>query len=79
METKLDAYNVFGKTLKTLRSDVDMTQSELAYATSLDRTFISMLERGLRQPSLYSLFKIAEAFNKKPSEIVIMMEKKMEA
>ena len=79
MESKLDTHNVFGKTLKSLRADVDMTQSELAYATSLDRTFISMLERGLRQPSLYSLFKIAEAFNKKPSEIVSMMENKMDA
>lgn len=49
----------FGYVLKTIRSDQGLTQEQLAFKSNLDRTFISMLERGLRQPSLTSIFSIS--------------------
>jgi transcriptional regulator with XRE-family HTH domain len=60
----------FGEQLKELRNKRGLTQEELATDCGLDRTYISMLERGLRQPTLATLFKIAEVLNVSPSLIV---------
>ena len=51
----------FGLVLRDLRSAADLSQERLADATGLDRTFISLLERGLRQPSLSTLLALSEA------------------
>ncbi|MFD2328612.1 helix-turn-helix domain-containing protein [Cohnella sp. GCM10020058] len=40
----------------------------------MDRTYISMLERGVHQPSLNSLMAIAKATNMKASELVRLYE-----
>lgn len=37
----------FGEYLKTVRKDSDKSQAELAFDASMDRTYVSLLERGL--------------------------------
>ncbi|WP_082889414.1 helix-turn-helix domain-containing protein [Methylomonas koyamae] len=49
----------FGAVLKKARSDKGFSQEQLALSCDLDRTFISMLERGQRQPSLTSILTIS--------------------
>ena len=49
----------FGITLKAARTEKGMSQEQLALNCNLDRTFISMLERGQRQPSLTSILSIS--------------------
>ena len=49
----------FGTVLKQARSDKGFSQEQLALSCDLDRTFISMLERGQRQPSLTSILAIS--------------------
>lgn len=53
----------FGVVLRRERNRVKLSQEELAHLSNLDRTFISLLERGLRQPSLNSIFSIANTLN----------------
>lgn len=53
----------FGIILKELRTSVGLSQEKLAFACGLDRTFISMLERGKRQPSLTSILILADALS----------------
>lgn len=65
----------FGKILRQLRTEGKFTQEELATDCGLDRTYISLLERGLRQPTLSTLFKIAEVLKVSPSSIVKTLEK----
>ncbi len=65
---------VFGLTLQTLRLKLNFSQSELAKASQIDRTFISLLERGLRQPSLTTIFSLAFALKMKPSELIAAVE-----
>jgi transcriptional regulator with XRE-family HTH domain len=36
----------------------------------MDRTFVSMLERGVRQPALSSIFALAKALGIAPGELV---------
>ncbi len=69
--------DAFGKTLKELRAKKKISQEALAHECSLDRTFISLLERGLRQPSLSTILKIAEALKVSPVEIMKKVVKKL--
>ncbi|MBC7740663.1 MAG: helix-turn-helix transcriptional regulator [Bdellovibrionaceae bacterium] len=67
----------FGLTLQTLRLAKNFSQAELAKASQIDRTFISLLERGIRQPSLTTVFHLANALDMKPSELVAAVEKRV--
>ena len=48
-----------GLKVKNQRNSLGLSQEELAERTSLDRTYISLLERGKRNPSLLTLMKVA--------------------
>ena len=69
--------NAFGNVLKGIRNKKNLTQEELAHKYDLDRTYISLLERGLRQPSLITLFQLGKALDLKPSKIVANVEDKL--
>ena len=60
----------FGQVLRETRNDRGMSQESLALACGLDRTFISLLERGQRQPTLSSIFAIAGALEITPSMLL---------
>ncbi len=59
--------NIFGKVLKNLRLESGYSQEKLALDCELDRTYISMLERGKRQPTLKTIFTLCEKLNCLPS------------
>lgn len=65
----------FGKILFGLRTEKALSQEALAAECELDRNYISLLERGLRQPTLTTIFKIAKALNMSPSSIITEVEK----
>ena len=65
----------FGKVLRKRRNQAGISQEKLALACNLDRTYISLLERGLRQPSLSTIFTIANELSLKPSVIIKEVEK----
>ncbi|MDP9996468.1 transcriptional regulator with XRE-family HTH domain [Variovorax boronicumulans] len=44
-----------GENLKRIRQERGLTQQNLAFAAEMDRTFVSLCERGATNPSLYSL------------------------
>jgi len=64
----------FGKILKEERKKAKLSQEELAFKTSLDRTYISLLERGLRQPSLTTIFEISKQLKIKPDSLIVKVE-----
>ena len=66
--------NAFGQVLRGYRKRINISQEALALECGLDRTFLSALERGVRQPSLKSLFKIANVLKVQPSQIVAEVE-----
>ncbi|MFC9712220.1 helix-turn-helix domain-containing protein [Paenibacillus sp. NPDC056933] len=68
---------IFGQVLKTIRKRNKMSQEKLAFQSNLDRTYISMLERGIHQPTLNSLLALAEALNMKASELVRLVEEEI--
>ena len=60
----------FGKTLRKHRESTGLSQEALAFACDLDRTYISLLERGLRQPSLTTIFVLADELAITPEQFV---------
>lgn len=59
----------FGKRLKALRLDHNLTQLELAEILDMSPNFIGMIERGERNTTIENVFKIARALNIKPSNL----------
>jgi transcriptional regulator with XRE-family HTH domain len=58
-----------GNRLRTLRLAKDYSQEKLAELTCLDRTYISGLERGKRNPSYLILRKLAEVLTVTPNQL----------
>ena len=68
MNINIDGH--FGEVLKVQRKVRKITQAKLAAKVKLDKTYISMLERGLRKPSLEVTINLAKALEIPPIEIV---------
>ena len=50
----------FGQILRSYRKKAGLSQEKLAAESELDRTYISLLERGLRQPSLTTILQLSK-------------------
>lgn len=68
----------FGIVLRQLRQKRNLSQEALALECGLDRTYVSLLERGLRQPSLKTVFALAESLNVRASRIVRDVEAELD-
>lgn len=53
----------FGQRLKQLRLQQDLSQEQLGLIAELDRTYISGIERGVRNVSLSNIFRLARALD----------------
>ena len=73
-EVVLDAEKI-GRTIRRLRNERGLSQEVFSGLAALDRTHYSKIERGLRTPSLETIFKIAQALEMRPSDLVREIEK----
>ncbi len=64
----------FGEILRKKRKEANYSQEKLAFECGLDRTYISLLERGLRQPTLVTVFKICGQLKIKPHVLIRELE-----
>jgi len=60
----------FGMTLRSVRKERNVSQDALSAIGDLDRTYPSLLERGLRGPTLAMLFRLADALGVEPTRLV---------
>ena len=65
----------FGIVLKKVRAENSLSQEKLAHICDLDRTYISLLERGKRKPTISTIFALALGLSVKPSDLVGATEK----
>jgi transcriptional regulator with XRE-family HTH domain len=64
----------FGLALRKHRLDAGMSQEQLGLASGVQRNFTSLIETGQNQPTITTLFKLAEALNVRPSKLVLETE-----
>lgn len=55
-----DLQEILGKNIRLARAAKGLSQEDLADLTGLDRTYISGVERGVRNPTIKVLQKISE-------------------
>ena len=67
---------IFGKLLQEQRKAKNISQEKLAKLADLDRTFISLIENGKRNPTFTTILKICSALEIEPSELFSIYEKK---
>lgn len=66
----MDIRKRVGANLKRLRSEMGLSQEAFADVADLHRTYISGLERGVRNPTITVLEKIAKALKVKPGRLL---------
>ena len=64
----------FGRVLRKLRRERGVSQEALALEADLQRNYISLIERGINQPKITTIFKLAAALNLHPSEMIAKVE-----
>ena len=69
MEIGKKAVRNFGKRVQGIRKSKRLSQEDLASEISVDRSYVSSLERGLRNPTLKTIARIAAALKLTISEL----------
>jgi transcriptional regulator with XRE-family HTH domain len=68
--TLVDPRHLLGRAIRSERVRRGMTQEELAERANLHWTYISGIERGIRNVSILSLFHIATALEMQVKDLV---------
>ena len=75
----MDVRKRVGINLKRLRLNLGLSQEEFAFESGLHRTYISGVERGLRNPTVLVLEKIAAALKVPSAELLEEMPRRMKS
>lgn len=67
----------FGKVLRSLRLEREMTQETLGFEADLQRHYISLLERGSSSPTLKSIFRLSSALEIPPDRLISLVVAEM--
>jgi len=66
----------FGKRIRELRKQKNLSQEDLAERAGLHYTYIGQVERGKKNPSLKSIEKIAKALDTSLPDLFLFLEKR---
>ena len=69
--------SAFGLVVREIRQELGLSQEALAMNSGLDRTFISLLERGQRQPSLSTIMSIAFSLGVTPCLLMTKVQDRL--
>jgi transcriptional regulator with XRE-family HTH domain len=69
MPPRSKAHARLGKAVKAIREERGLTQQEAAKRMSVPATFLSDIERGIRNPSWSTMLALGKALGVKVSEI----------
>jgi transcriptional regulator with XRE-family HTH domain len=64
----------FGKVLREIREQKGFSQEQLAETAGLDRSFISLVERGIQSPNIVVLLRIAHALGVSAADMIARTE-----
>lgn len=68
--THRDVLEKFGEKVQKIRKAQGISQEKLAFMLSMHRTYIGMVERGERNPTIRTLYKITKALKVKSNELL---------
>lgn len=66
----MDLRQVFAANLRRLRHESGISQEDLAYTASVNRSYVSKLEKGATYPGLEIMVKLARVLRVEPYELL---------
>lgn len=72
-----DLRRAFAQAIVERRDDLDVSQEMLAETSELSVSYVSLLERGQRNLTVYSAAKLAAALGMQTSQLVLLAEAKL--
>jgi len=66
---------MFGQVLREAREKAELTQEQLAFEARLHRTYISLMERDIKSPTLDVLLRLGKALNMPAADLVARVER----
>ena len=70
----MDPAIAFGHVLRTLRKKAKLSKEQLSFEAEIERNFVSLIERGVNQPTIRVIFKLASALGTSPSTMLSLVE-----
>jgi len=67
-----------GREIKKAREVLQQSQEALAFEAGIHRTYVSLIERGKKSPTLAVIVRLATALGIKPSELLRRVEVEFE-
>jgi transcriptional regulator with XRE-family HTH domain len=78
MPPRSQAHVALGKAIREIRIDQGLSQEAMALEANLHPTYVSGIERGLRNPSFTSLLRLADTLDIPVSEVLARAEASLE-
>ena len=67
----MDFPALVGRNVRRLRRAACLSQEELAHRAGMNRTYLSDIERGIRNPSLLMLFHVSSVLDVHPAILLV--------
>ncbi len=71
----LEAQRAFGRAVRKLRERKKLSQEELAADAKVHRNYIGLVERGVVNPTLWSIMRLAKALQTDASRLIAETER----
>ena len=66
-----EAFNrAFGEAVRESRVALGLSQEDLGFEAEMDRTYVSGIERGVRNPTVRTIARLARALQTRPSALM---------
>lgn len=66
----MDIRKRVGENVRRLRTEAGLSQEQFAFEADMHRTYVSGVERGLRNPTVTVLERMAKALKVKPEQLI---------
>jgi transcriptional regulator with XRE-family HTH domain len=66
----MDVVKLLGRNVRALRRERGLSQEEVAHRANMERSYVSDLERGTRNPSVRALGRLAAALDVDPAALL---------
>lgn len=69
-QKNLDPEDGFGQAVREYRTKRGLSQEQLGFEADLHRTFVSDIERGARNPTVRTIWRLARALEVSPGDLM---------
>jgi transcriptional regulator with XRE-family HTH domain len=74
----MDMRKIVGRNVRRIRTARGLTQEELSHLSGFTQQYISDLERGLRNPTVVTLFELGQALGATPTDLICPSDEKQD-